>query len=154
MTNQLTYQGEVRKWQGTLEQWAKHEEVIVHWCDGGEVEKRAEGEWWAQYSPRIKFECHREYRIKQRKPKVGEVWTREDDGHAYIVTDGGIVSLDAGIRYTLYEDSSIEYAAPSVDEYYLKVSAKHFWDKAGADTRTDQEFKDELEFEVSQHLEK
>ena len=108
-----------RKWEGPEDASIAHRAVIEHWCDGGEVEiKTCVDEVWYSCDPQ--FAHNREYRIKQRKAKAGEVWVcKKSLPYVY--------NYDLKEFVNIWSNQNLEsvmktlsYAAPSVEAYYAR----------------------------------
>ena len=111
--------GPDREWEGPIENWEAHVHEIKHWCDGGDVEMRDE-EWAYLDLENPRFDHYTEYRIKQREPKPGEVWTLRC--YAYLIHEfsGDFYQSLSGREYCKSDNQVLEYAAPSVESYYAR----------------------------------
>jgi len=111
--------GPDREWEGLEENWLAHRDVIIHWCDDGEVEY-CQGLSWTRKRDDLEFVIDCEYRIKQREPKCGEVY--EVSGDFYIVhplNDHAWIRLD-GQGFVTSNHQDAKYSAPSVEAYYAR----------------------------------
>lgn len=116
-----------------IENWLKHKDVIIAYCDGADVENRHGDRNW--HGPIITPEWYpdHEYRIAQRKPAHGEVWEYTTDGKPFLVVNflgsfGDFVSLcgnESANKFAL-QAGELVYAAPSVEAYYAGL----FYDKS------------------------
>jgi len=113
-----------RDWEGDYEEFQVSGPVIRHWCDGGEVEEIHEfSREWEDYSGSDFILSYR-YRIKQREPEPGEVWTDLADGQPYLITnEEETINLYSGTLCTSLDDG-FTYAAPSVESYYAREFLK------------------------------
>lgn len=90
MTTTVKHEGSAREWEGSLEHWEAHSECIKHWCNGGEVEIYGAGHnWYALIRSKAHFDARGQYRIKQRKPKAGEVWFVDGSPCLYTILSKG-----------------------------------------------------------------
>jgi len=111
-----------RTWEGPLDNYNAHKEVVEHWCDGGEVEIEDHQDQWIPCEPQ--FASNRNYRIKQREPKRGEVWVHITAGVRIRTPNNnhndGWVGVD-GIPSTVVDwTKTLTYSAPSVEAYYAR----------------------------------
>jgi len=111
---------EDRNWEGPEENWLAHKSVIIHWCDGGEVEYSIDDYLWIDHmNTPADFHSDVKYRIKQREPKAGEVWV--EDHCIYLLHINGETFFDLeGCYMTDGSGIDLTYAAPSVEAYYAR----------------------------------
>lgn len=106
-----------RRWEGSEENWLKHQEVIRWWADGGEVEQHsAHNGWVTSGSP--KFYTFNQYRKAQRKPTFGEVWQHKKIGPMFY-TGEGFMSLVS--RELCLHCEAMSYAWPDLRTYYAEL---------------------------------
>jgi len=121
MKTTVKHVGSVREWEGPVENSMKHLDVIEHWVDGGEVEYCiGDGKWLDKMNMPADFHIGVQYRINQREPKPGEVWTLR--GYAYLIHEfsGDFYQSLTGREYCKSDSQVLEYAAPSVEAYYAR----------------------------------
>lgn len=117
-----------------LENWNRHKDVVIAYCDGADVEisipgGSGNGESYHRKLDNPDWAIGIEYRIAQRKPKAGEVWFDEPgdtkDGCHWLITRGdkageiGYVSL-TNHYHKVERPNSLVPAAPSVEAYYAR----------------------------------
>ena len=126
MTTTVKHKGSVREWEGSVENWDKHRDVIVAWCDGSDIQVLGGHYKRPSYIDLMNpaFESDSQYRIKQREPNAGEVWI-EEEGPCLITDENTVVSFDG----TLAANNSwpndrvlrdLKYSAPSVRAYFMR----------------------------------
>ena len=134
MKTTVKHVGSVREWEGDIDQWTKHETVIRHWSDGGDSERQLADKRWVDT-----LNCNAwldtEYRIKQREPKTGEVWTHPEDGEGLYYVDtltnhGYMIELGVQtVTKNVDDEDGFEgfvYTAPSVEAYYARKSLERY----------------------------
>ena len=131
MTTTVKHKGSVHKWEGPIENWDKHRDVIVAWCDGADVEFRDPkngtmyGDKWQSSCPHPYWHEYLDYRIKQREPEAGEVWIEEEEGPCLITDEDTVVWLDGTLAMNNSwsnerVSSELKYSAPSVRAYFMR----------------------------------
>jgi hypothetical protein len=124
MKTTVKHVGSEREWKGSINQWEKHKECIIHWCDGGEVEFRFfnKSDWVCSDDVIFRTDCY--YRKKQRVPKVGEVWgncnkvwvraiDESEDFDGWFRIDGQLVDTNTSTEDLVFLSNNLE-------EYYKK----------------------------------
>tara|TARA_R110000851_G_scaffold187318_1_gene337176 strand:+ start:64029 stop:64490 length:462 start_codon:yes stop_codon:yes gene_type:complete len=116
----------------SMESIQKHGDVIEHWLDGGEVQFSGKGLGGVDYHKDLGSPCFRldfEYRIKERTPQEGEVWTFNGSLDMLIGSRGEFISLKDWTVYYKAEVNFYELAAPSLESFYarkfLKIDDKY-----------------------------
>lgn len=101
-----------------IENWDKHREVIIAWCDGADVEDNASGRWIVGTPG---FGSGVDYRIAQRKPQPGEVWRTPDAEEFYLVTDNlFFIRIDNCTGNSYAGVTGAVYYTPSVKAYLAR----------------------------------
>lgn len=120
-----------------MENYLAHQEVVEHWCAGGDVEACGvlTGRWYSEPNISHEFDPEIPHRIKQREPKPGEVWVYNDiyawlrtttpapeddvDMDEYTLLDGWVLlSGDDACDISCLDN--IAYSAPSAEAYYAR----------------------------------
>lgn len=131
MTTTVKHAGSEREVECSLESWEKHQDVIKHWCNGGDVEFRCKDFWYMKDGP--KFNSQIDYRIKQREPLMGEVWVSNNQ-KPYIRTPNGRPNSGSGDAWVDFEgvpsvwynwSEDLTYTAPSLEVYI----ARKLWEQ-------------------------
>ena len=128
MTTTVKHKGSVREWEGPIENWEAHSEVIKAWCDGSIVEMwSSSGHYSAWFTIHFipAFVHEEKYRIKQREPKAGEVWIEEEEGPCLITDENTVVWLDGTLAMNnLWSNdrvsSELKYSSPSVRAHFMR----------------------------------
>lgn len=118
----------------TEDQHRSHNDVLCHWCRGGDIETKdnsGRDQIWSDLADSSRQHITGLlgngwlFRVKERKPKTGEVWVGY--GKAMVRTVNGRDNHDAAAWYDLDDNrphgvdmSDIEYAAPSVEAYFAR----------------------------------
>lgn len=112
-----------------LENWSKHKDVIIAYCDGADVVVvipggSGNGVDFLRPCESPDFVPSHEYRIAQRKPQPGEVIEALCRTALVVCEDGGAVCLSDGCILTAEDVASkgrvFKPAAPSVEAYYAR----------------------------------
>ena len=127
MTTTVKHKGSVHEWEGPIENWDKHRDVIVAWCDGADIQVLG-GHYKRPSSIDIMnpaFESDSQYRIRPREPKAGEVWIEEEEGPCLITDEDTVVWLDGtlAMNNSWSNDrvsSELKYSAPSFRAYFMR----------------------------------
>jgi hypothetical protein len=121
VTTTVTHEGSKKEWTGPIENWDAHSDVIKHACDGGayEILMLDTGIWYEwEHNVISEFNRTRDFRIKQREPKPGEVYYCEETHEALLISSNmEFVGLADGRHFSRIYDGAT-YAAPSVKAYY------------------------------------
>lgn len=117
-----------------IENWNKHKDVIIAYCDGADVKGLPIGssdpeDWKVLDSPQ--WQIDRQYEVIDDRPKPGTVWITEDgDPLVKTVSDDYVYGwYDLNTHQSGFVDDlekDITPAAPSVEAYYAGL----FYDKS------------------------
>ena len=120
--NTFTVKGTARSVDITLEQLTTHEESIVTWINGGDLDQGTD-RGWVKYNGMAApvFSSDLCYRVHQpRAPKIGEVWEVNSTVCLYSKTiatyPNRYVSFDG--RNTYQESWTGKFLANSIEEYF------------------------------------
>lgn len=120
-------------WEGSMEQWEKHKDCIVHWCSGGDVELKDEQSNKFLICKNPAFHVKNTFRVMVRKPKAGEVWSIKN-GEVFLVSfipsysdPYPVTNLSSGVGAAGLKDLD-KFVADSVEQYF----AHKFWEEARA----------------------
>jgi len=128
--------GSVREWEGSMMSWHRHCDLIPKWCDGVNIDSEYDDGWGKCRYPM--FSEEQKYRIRQREPSIGEVWTHPEDGACLFYIDtlrnhGYMIELGVQTVTVNVDDKDgfegFVYTAPSIETYY----ARKFLDESRVD---------------------
>lgn len=105
-----------REWYGSVDQYRKNGACIDHWCNDGDIEVLYGNEWTDLALDHPKFSIESTYRIAEKPPKTGEVWS---SSYADVVVqnkDSGI-GFD-GAKYDITE--GFHKVADNMSEYMAR----------------------------------
>ena len=123
MKTTVKHEGSDREWEGNLKQWEKHQECIIHWCDGGDVEGLRDNNVLVEVLYPV-FAIEKKYRKKQRYPKAGEVWGINNTLWIRVIDCGGTfngwVEIGGSETDENPDPADLEFLANNPEEYYKK----------------------------------
>lgn len=136
MTTRVKHKGTNKEVEVSIEAWGKHENVIRAYCDGEHVELRRNEfhNWESTSEPGFHRDVY--YRVAEKKPRLGQVWSFENSDYLYVHDDKFVLisTVDGEGKYRIARDYWIENmtkVADSPEQYYAKKFA------AAADERCD-----------------
>ena len=107
-------------WEGSMESWNKHQELIIKWVDGAKIESRYHPhQGWKSHNTPMFDSPTVEYRIEPRTPIPGEVWYSLNDLKPSIfIGNNKFVEIHTGCIFEVDGIQDMSFVATSVNDYY------------------------------------